>query len=138
MREHLCCFTVPVCQVILLSRSQVSLNAILAGKDRTGVLSAILLALAGIPRDDIAFDYALTRVGIEPARELLVQMLKMWNQEWTAETPGMAEFSSVRGEFILGTLDVMEATYGGVEGYVKGLGFEDEDLVKIRRVFRGE
>lgn len=110
----------------------------IAGKDRTGVLAAILLDLAGAPKNIIAYDYALSRVGVEPARELLTQMLKMWNKDWTLETPGMKEFSQIKAEFMLGTLEMMEERYGGVEGYVRGLGFVDNDLVKIRKVLRGE
>ena len=44
-----------------------------AGKDRTGVLAALVQSLAGTPVSDIAHDYALTRVGIEPAKDLLKQ-----------------------------------------------------------------
>lgn len=111
---------------------------VLAGKDRTGVLAAIILWLAGASKDVIEYDFTLTRVGIEPARELLLQMLKMWNKEWTAETPGMQEFSSIKSKFILGTLGMIEEKYGGVVGYVKGLGFSDEDLEQIGRVLKGD
>ena len=34
-----------------------------AGKDRTGVLAAILLSVLGVSDDDIAADYALSRAG---------------------------------------------------------------------------
>lgn len=101
------------------------------------MLAAVLLALADAPKDVIAYDFALTRVGVEPAREMLLQMLKMWNKEWTAETPGMAEFSSVKADFMLGTLEMMEEKYGGAEGYARGLGFGDEDIAKIRNALKG-
>ncbi|KAF2004957.1 hypothetical protein P154DRAFT_23228 [Amniculicola lignicola CBS 123094] len=109
-----------------------------AGKDRTGVLAALFLALAGAPADLIAHDYALSRIGVEPARELLMHMLKMWNKEWTVDTPGMKEFSQVKGEFILGTLEMIERRWGGVDGYVRELGFSEEDIETIRRVLKGE
>ncbi len=44
-----------------------------AGRDRTGVLAAILLALCRTPRALIACDYLLPRVGIEPHRVYLFQ-----------------------------------------------------------------
>lgn len=65
-------------------------------------------------------------------------MMKSLNQEWSEETPGMREFSQVRAEFMEGMLEMMDVKYGGVEGYVRGLGFGDEDLVKIRGVLKGE
>ncbi|KAF2262271.1 hypothetical protein CC78DRAFT_498673, partial [Lojkania enalia] len=108
-----------------------------AGKDRTGVLAAVILGLVGSPKEAIAHDYALTRVGIEPAKELLLVMLKAWNKEWSMETPGMAEFSQIKASFMLRTLQMVADVYGGMEGYVKGvLGFSDEDIVNIRGKLR--
>ncbi|KAG5350481.1 hypothetical protein C0989_010836 [Termitomyces sp. Mn162] len=46
-----------------------------AGKDRTGVIAAILLKLAGVNNSAIAEDYALTRVGREPARAMIMARL---------------------------------------------------------------
>jgi protein-tyrosine phosphatase len=43
-----------------------------AGKDRTGVLSALLLAAAGVDADTIAEDYRLTDARIEPLRARLL------------------------------------------------------------------
>jgi protein tyrosine/serine phosphatase len=98
------------------------------------VLAAILLALAGASHDTIALDYTLTRIGIEHARERLAESLRGWNEEWTPRTFGMAQFSAVKGEFILETLRMMIGKYGSVEGYVRGLGFGDDDLERIREV----
>jgi protein tyrosine/serine phosphatase len=109
----------------------------IAGKDRTGVLAAIFLALAGAPTEVIAYDYALSRIGIEPGREMLTQMLMSFNKEWSADTPGMYEFSQIKAEFMEGMLQMMEEKYGGVDGYVRGLGFEDEELREIREVLKG-
>lgn len=51
------------------------LTFLIAGKDRTGVLAALLLKLAGVDDDTVAEDYALTRVGREPARETVMARL---------------------------------------------------------------
>ncbi|KAJ4365172.1 hypothetical protein N0V83_008790 [Neocucurbitaria cava] len=110
-----------------------------AGKDRTGVLAALLLSLADASRDLIAYDYALTRVGVEPSREVLVQVLRLWNAEWTEDTPGMHEFTQVKGDFILGLLDAVDLKYGGMERYaIAVLGFEVEELDVVKSVLRGE
>jgi hypothetical protein len=45
------------------------------------VLSVLILSLAGAPRSLIAYDYALTRIGAEPSREMLLQTLKLWNKD---------------------------------------------------------
>jgi hypothetical protein len=107
-----------------------------AGKDRTGVLAALLLSLAGADKQVVAYDYALTRVGIEPSREMLLQMLKLWNTEWSDETLGMQEFIQVKGEYIIGFLEGVKERYGCAEEYVKGvLGFSGEDAEKIKMVY---
>jgi len=46
-----------------------------AGKDRTGVIAAVLLKLIGATDTAIATDYALTRVGREPARKMVMARL---------------------------------------------------------------
>ncbi|KAF2809719.1 uncharacterized protein BDZ99DRAFT_388632 [Mytilinidion resinicola] len=103
-----------------------------AGKDRTGVLAAVIMGLAGCSDDQIANDYAMTRVGIEPHREALLGMLMQWNKSWTMETPGMHEFSQIKGANIKAVLEIVQGKYGGMEGYVKkDLGFSDEDIQKI-------
>lgn len=43
------------------------------GKDRTGVLAALILSVAGVDDQVIAHDYTLTRLGLEPAREFLLK-----------------------------------------------------------------
>ena len=102
------------------------------------MLAAIFLALASAPKHVIAHDYSMSRIGIEPGREMLTKMMQTWNKDFTADTPGMRDYSLVKAEFMEGTLEMIEEKYGGVEAYVKGLGFEDEDLEKIRRVLKGE
>jgi protein tyrosine/serine phosphatase len=141
-----CCFIVLVCSISFLppcfSSPILELTASdynpAAGKDRTGVLAALLLSLAGASKEVIAHDYVLTRIGVEPSRDMLLQMLKLWNKEWTAETPGMQEFVQVRGEFILAFLEQVEERFGGVEGWVRNvLGFGEEDVERVRGVLTG-
>uniref|UniRef100_A0A0W0GAQ7 Tyrosine specific protein phosphatases domain-containing protein n=1 Tax=Moniliophthora roreri TaxID=221103 RepID=A0A0W0GAQ7_MONRR len=48
-----------------------------AGKDRTGLIAAIILKLAGVDNQQIAEDYALSRVGREPARAKIMQRLSI-------------------------------------------------------------
>jgi len=109
-----------------------------AGKDRTGVLAAIIMGLAGCPENVIADDYALTRLGIEPHREALLGMLTQWNKHWTMGTPGMHEFSQIKGDNVNAMLETVKEKYGGMEGYVKDvLGFSDEDVEKMKANLKG-
>lgn len=46
------------------------------GKDRTGLVSCLLLSIAGVPREIIVRDYAQTQKGLAPIREKMLQELK--------------------------------------------------------------
>lgn len=46
-----------------------------AGKDRTGVLAALILELAGVDKDTIAQEYALTELGLKAWRPIVVEHL---------------------------------------------------------------
>lgn len=46
-----------------------------AGKDRTGLMAALILGVAGCSIEYINRDYALTRIGIEPVRDFLIAKL---------------------------------------------------------------
>lgn len=69
-------FTAQVCQTFHSQANFGTDSAILlAGKDRTGVLAAVILGLVGADADTINHDYCLTRIGTEPAREFLTKKL---------------------------------------------------------------
>lgn len=89
--------------------------------------------MAGASDAVIAADYALTRIGIEPQREFLLQFLMKANPQWTEDTPGAQEFFAIRETYMLAFLDAVRKEYGGMEEYAKSrLGFNEEDVTKIR------
>ncbi|TVY76129.1 Tyrosine-protein phosphatase, partial [Lachnellula suecica] len=117
-----------------------------AGKDRTGILSALIMALMGASKDQIAEDYALTRIGIEPFREYLLAALTQQMGKTFApgkfEEPGMEQLCGVRGPTIVSVLEWMDEKWGksgkgnypGVEGYlIEELGFDGKGLEDIKR-----
>ncbi|KAJ5091075.1 hypothetical protein NUU61_005945 [Penicillium alfredii] len=109
-----------------------------AGKDRTGILAALLLTLAGAPYATIAEDFVLTRVGMEPQKEFLQAVLLKWKPEWTVETPGWQEYTNIKRSHILAFLAAMQTRYGGVEGFVQSqLGFTSQEVGQIQQVLRG-
>lgn len=90
-----------------------------AGKDRTGILAALVLGLAGVPDDDIVADYALSR-------EAMVRML-----EWLRfEHPEVAEELDRREDAILAVrptvmarlIEHVRAEYGSFEGVAAAAG----------------
>ncbi|KAH8096727.1 protein-tyrosine phosphatase-like protein [Cristinia sonorae] len=104
-----------------------------AGKDRTGVLAALILTLAGVSDDAIADDYALTRVGREPARAKVMARLSKEPIFATNSEAALNMFSS-RAETMLAFLHLLREKYGGVEEYLKQyVGLTDADIAAIRR-----
>lgn len=99
-----------------------------AGKDRTGVIAALLLALAGVGREDIVADYALTGAQIAP---LIATVLK--NAEARGED--MVRYKALlecRPETMVAFLDHLEAVHGGVERYLASVGLDAAAVARLR------
>jgi protein tyrosine/serine phosphatase len=76
-------------------------------------LAALILSSAGVPNEDIAADYALSKIGIEPRKAFLTASIQKRKPQWTQETPGKREFSNVRMEYMMKFLEDAENTYTG-------------------------
>ncbi|ODA80458.1 hypothetical protein RJ55_03416 [Drechmeria coniospora] len=89
-----------------------------AGKDRTGVLCALLLTLCGVPDQLVAREYALTEDGLRPLRADIVQRLRRMPAP----------------ESMLATLDMVRQEYGSAEDYViNQCGLSAQQLAQLRR-----
>ncbi|KAH7916222.1 protein-tyrosine phosphatase-like protein [Hygrophoropsis aurantiaca] len=103
-----------------------------AGKDRTGVMAAILLKLAGVDDQTISHDYSLTRIGREPDRERIMKRLTKEPLFASDNQAAMRMFTS-RFETMQTFLSLLETKYGGVEAYINQYtGLTDDDIVSIR------
>ncbi|KAI1796151.1 protein-tyrosine phosphatase-like protein [Ganoderma leucocontextum] len=106
-----------------------------AGKDRTGVLAALLLKLAGVDDEAIARDYALTRVGREPARETVMERLAKV-PFFASNMEGALNMFSSRHETMIAFLQMLQDRYGGAEAYMRNVvGLSAEDIATIKRNF---
>ena len=98
----------------------------LSGKDRTGVIVALLLSVAGVPNDSIAADYALSQARLWREYEQHLQQDPPEEPEtlWTrpiADPGAMYTF-----------LDHMDSRYGGVQAYLARAGLNTDQLAQIR------
>ncbi|MFF0345976.1 HAD-IA family hydrolase [Kribbella sp. NPDC004875] len=82
-----------------------------AGKDRTGLTVALLLDLAGVPRERIAADYAVSEVNLG-----------------LQDGP---EYSRTRPETILGSLEHLDERFGGVREYLAWLGLSSIEIHRL-------
>ncbi|AEW98981.1 tyrosine-protein phosphatase [Streptantibioticus cattleyicolor] len=97
-----------------------------SGKDRTGLLAALLLALLGVGEDDILADFALT----ELASERLVADWRTANPERTLKWPA---FGRAPAKVMRLVLDDLAAVYGSVHDYaVKEAGVREEVIETLR------
>lgn len=89
-----------------------------AGKDRTGVVAAILLMLAGAGRAELLADYILTAAYLrEPIRKFV---------EADPDVP--AYIVTPRIEYLEAFLDRFLAAYGDSESYLKGIGISSDEI----------
>jgi protein-tyrosine phosphatase len=101
------------------------------GKDRTGLLSAFLLHLAGVPAEQIAADYALSEVRLRPRHE-----------EWFEAADSQEELERLRriaqtpAASMAGVFEELECRYGGVEGFLRDAGLSDAELELARARLR--
>ena len=99
-----------------------------AGKDRTGVVVALALSLAGVRRDAVIADYAATAERIIP---LLARM--RGSQTYAAGLGGQPDSEHVpRAETMAAFLDQVDARYGGVRPFLSGHGLAATDAAALR------
>ena len=97
----------------------------LGGTDRTGLVAAALLRLAGVPDEDIAADYALTRERRRPIYERLVA-------EKGESGLGFWDRLNMTADQMLATLAHVDERYGGFEAYLLAAGLTADDLAQLR------
>jgi protein tyrosine/serine phosphatase len=102
------------------------------GKDRTGLLSAFLLHLAGVEDDDIAADYALSEERLRPRHEAWFAAA-----ETEEELARLRRIARTPAESMVGVLEEVGARYGGVAEYLRSAGVTDEELRLVRARLRG-
>ena len=93
-----------------------------AGKDRTGVVSAVLLSLAGVSDEDIIYDYALSREFNKARLEAYLKEHPEFDREAV-----LANESSMSG-----FLEMLRAGHGTAEQYLLDLGIEGEEIHRLK------
>jgi protein-tyrosine phosphatase len=99
------------------------------GKDRTGIVVALLLSLAGVPREIIAEDYALSEARLEALNAA-------WLEEQSRAQGRPLErprWMLARPETMQGVLDYLDRKYGGVDYYLEAGGVTQADMAQIHK-----
>ena len=98
-----------------------------AGKDRAGIAAALVLDICGVPRETIIEDYGLT------ARYLV----RKYYENNPDVSPDDYTWLDYRRDVCPPktmdvTLDLLDAKYGGVKGYLRDTGITDDQLTAIK------
>lgn len=98
------------------------------GKDRTGIVAALLLSLADVPDALIAADYGYTTARNLAAYDaLLAENGKPFGPNDLVAPP----------EAMQDVLNHLRATYGDVRGYLRHIGLSEAELAQLRARLRG-
>ena len=95
-----------------------------AGKDRTGVLAATILAVLGVRREDVIADYLMTNDVID---DILARIKKMPGFENSTRAGQMVQKVAIE-KF----LDAAETEYGGAEAYLRRQGVQQSTIDSFR------
>jgi protein-tyrosine phosphatase len=97
------------------------------GKDRTGLVAALLLRLAGVPLEDIGLDYSLSRRNLGAYLDEWIDAAQ--DEEQRARR---ARISESPAESMVRVLQELERRHGDVAGYLRAAGLDDETIARAR------
>jgi len=101
------------------------------GKDRTGIVVALMLRLAGVPIPAIAEDYALSAARLAPRHE--AWLASAADEE---ERARIERIAATPYEAMQGVLEAVEERYGGVEAYLRDGGMAPATIAAARARIR--
>ena len=105
-----------------------------AGKDRTGMVSALLLLLAGVADCDMIADYQVTHTYIEKLLTGLIE--KRESEDDMPEIP--LYLGQSKPEYLSRFLALFREKYGTGEAYLRGVGLSQSALDRIREKLLAE
>ena len=107
-----------------------------AGKDRTGVVVALLFILAGVSKEKIAQEYSLTDLGLAELRPIFAERL-LKNPALEGNREGVANMVSAKRENMEATVDMIWREFYGAEEYMrKYCKMSDAEIEQLRKNLR--
>ena len=103
-----------------------------AGKDRTGVVCALSLAVAGVPHEEIVADYAMTAEVIDA---LVAKLAASPTYAQDMETRDVASHTP-RAETMERVLALLDERHGGPLGWLESHGFGADEQAVLRSRLR--
>lgn len=104
-----------------------------AGKDRTGIIAALLLGLAGVEASDIVDDYAQTANRIAP----IIADITAGAVERGADPQNFQRLLASEPATMIATLAFIETEFGSVAAYLSEIGLHETTLQILRHRLLG-
>jgi protein-tyrosine phosphatase len=99
----------------------------MGGKDRTGLVAALLLRLAGVDRETIGHDYSLSSANLAPVMGEWVE-----SAADDAERRKRQKLSDTPAVGMVRVIEEIEARYGDVASYLLAAGLSPAQLERLR------
>jgi len=115
-----------VLRAIINARNGMVLFHCTAGKDRTGIIAALLLSMAGVDRADIAADYALTTEATGLLGDLRQRAIAAGG-----EPAHVDRVLASDARTMLAMLDHLDASHGGIEAYLSSIGLAPSEVTRL-------
>jgi protein-tyrosine phosphatase len=104
-----------------------------AGKDRTGIGTALFLYTLGVPMEIIMQDYLASNIYRQQENERLVQMM---TQAANVKESVARDIASVKSIFLEATFKSIYQQYGSVENFLKKeLGIGKKEIKKLKKMY---
>jgi protein-tyrosine phosphatase len=116
--------------VTAIAEAQPAAFGCAAGKDRTGLLTALVQELLGVDRAAIVAGY----VSQAPHPDRLLEALGTWWdwEEGDLLRPGLGGILSAVEEVMAGALEYLDSRYGGARRYFETVGLPEETMELLR------
>ncbi|MEG0293781.1 tyrosine-protein phosphatase [Enterococcus sp.] len=114
---------------IMAENEGITLFHCMAGKDRTGVVSALLLDFAQVSKADILAHYEITHGHI--SQNPLISQAQLGHQGFPIE------LLYSKADYMATMLDHLAENYGNAETYFKQIGLDENTLAKLKEKIVG-
>lgn len=97
-----------------------------AGKDRTGVITALIMMILGVDRKDIIADYTLSNV---------YMLEKLRDFETKSDNKEIKEIITPKIEYMEQFLEKFNQKYKSIDKYLAEIGIDNEDINKMKNKY---
>lgn len=106
-----------------------------AGKDRTGIVAAVLLTALGVCKEDVFSDYMRSAEGRRAENRRILGEARAAGQSDDA-LGAIETLLNVKPRYLNGAFEAAESAYGSFDRYIRtGIGVNDEIITTLRKKY---